>query len=420
MNALRSLGRHERGQAVVMLALMLAGLLLAVGLAVDAGALYSVRRTAQVAADAAAWAGAVVLYDGGTSDAARAAALVDAQRNGHATGGTTSVTVFAPASAGPFAGDLRTVEVVIERSVRTSFLGAGSLMSVRVRAVGAALPFRSAHAILALSRDAPEALRTDGLGSLRAQGGGVMVNSAHPQAAVINGQGDIVAPYTSVVGGVSEHGNGEFSPSATTGATPAADPYKTLPPPSTDGLPVFSDTRVTATQVLRPGVYEGGITVTANGVAKLEPGTYVLRGGGLTVQGNGQLQNNDDSDGTVFFVTHDLYPAAPGTCGAVLLAGNGAVELRAPTSGPYAGILFYQDRQCSNVLSIVGNGSLTSIAGTIYAPAAEVKLAGNGNASLALDAQIIGNTVRWSGNGDLRLTYAAGQVGRPILPTLVE
>ena len=57
-------------------------LLFAVGLAIDAGQLYSAKRTIQEAADSAAFAGAVVLYQGGTSGQAIQAAKDDATRNG--------------------------------------------------------------------------------------------------------------------------------------------------------------------------------------------------------------------------------------------------------------------------------------------------------------------------------------------------
>jgi len=56
MNALnRFFGRDEgeEGQAVVLFAIMMLALLFAVGLAIDAGQLYSAKRTEQEAADAA-------------------------------------------------------------------------------------------------------------------------------------------------------------------------------------------------------------------------------------------------------------------------------------------------------------------------------------------------------------------------------
>ena len=56
----------EAGQAVVLIAIVLLAMLMMVGLAIDAGQVYSARRAMQEAADAAAYAAAVTLYQGGT------------------------------------------------------------------------------------------------------------------------------------------------------------------------------------------------------------------------------------------------------------------------------------------------------------------------------------------------------------------
>src|SRR5207237_2500163 len=89
MNAFRRFfGRDdgESGQAVVLFAIMMLALLFAVGLAIDAGQLYSAKRAQQEAADAAAFAGAVVLYRQGTVAQAVAAARTDALTNGYSSG----------------------------------------------------------------------------------------------------------------------------------------------------------------------------------------------------------------------------------------------------------------------------------------------------------------------------------------------
>src|SRR5687768_8520067 len=84
--------RAEGGQAIVLIAIVMAGLTLGVGLAADTGELYVARRAAQTAADSAAWAGAVVLLGGGTQAAAAAAATADATRNGLTAGPGTTIT----------------------------------------------------------------------------------------------------------------------------------------------------------------------------------------------------------------------------------------------------------------------------------------------------------------------------------------
>src|SRR5262245_34882207 len=84
MNAMRRFVREEDdGQAVVLFAILMLALLFIVGLAIDAGQLYSNKRTEQEAADSAAFAGAVILYQGGSGAQARTAAFEDALKNGY-------------------------------------------------------------------------------------------------------------------------------------------------------------------------------------------------------------------------------------------------------------------------------------------------------------------------------------------------
>ena len=71
-----------------------------------------------------------------------------------------------------------------------------------------------------------------------------------------------------------------------------------------------------------------------------------------------------------------------GTYGSITVSGNGMVNLAAPTSGMYAGILIFQDRNDARALSSSVNATLT-LSGTIYAPAAQLAESGN--------AQIVGS-----------------------------
>ena len=90
----------ELGQAVVLIAIVLLGMLMMVGLAIDAGQLYSARRAMQEAADAAAYAAAVTLYQGGTQTQAFATAAVDSTTNGFTHNGSNIwITIQQPTTA---------------------------------------------------------------------------------------------------------------------------------------------------------------------------------------------------------------------------------------------------------------------------------------------------------------------------------
>src|SRR4051812_21040947 len=157
MNEIRRMARVEDGQALVLIAIVFMALLFSVGLAIDAGQLYSAKRTIQEAADSATFAGAVVLYQGGTSDQAKAAAYADATRNGFTDGvNRTDVKAKTPPTTGAFACDVNPdchqfVSVVIQRQVLTSLVPAEAAFNpVTARGVAGAQPTNSAWALMAV------------------------------------------------------------------------------------------------------------------------------------------------------------------------------------------------------------------------------------------------------------------------------
>ncbi|TAK65353.1 MAG: hypothetical protein EPO22_05015, partial [Dehalococcoidia bacterium] len=111
--------RAQRGQVLVMAALVAAIVLGMAGLAIDVGFAMRERGKAANAADAAAMAGADVLLNGGERDVAISTALAYAQKNGYSSGQTT---VHTPPTSGPHAGDDKYVEVSISSTRPTFFM----------------------------------------------------------------------------------------------------------------------------------------------------------------------------------------------------------------------------------------------------------------------------------------------------------
>jgi hypothetical protein len=86
--------------------------------------------------------------------------------------------------------------------------------------------------------------------------------------------------------------------------------------------------------------------------------------------------------------------------------GNATVNLSAPTSGPYSGILFFGDRSVSgNTYSF--NGTASSVmTGALYFPTEAVSY--NGNFSGANGCtQIVADTVSWSGNANFNVNCSS-------------
>ncbi len=408
----------ERGQAVVIIAMTMTAMLMVLGLAVDAGQLYVARRTAQEAADAGAYAGAVVLYQGGTTAQARAAAANDVGRNGFThggDGGLTTVVVNLPPASGPHTGNSTYVEVLITTQVRTALVPAQSQLNlVGVRGVAGAEPLNNGYAIMALDRgNTEDAMRIESNGSVDIDGAGILVNSTHTEAADNQDEDGsnvtIAAPYgTDVAGGVE----GGW-PNATTGAPQRPDPFAGYPKPSVGGLTVHTSLPGGNPMVLQPGIYEVPISAAGGTTIILSTGVYITKAG---INGSGNADLVSGAGGVFIFNTLMGYPATTGACASVRLTGNAATDLDPLTTGTYAGLLFYQDPACTADFVIAGNGTLAA-SGTIYLPTAEFVL--NGNNATLTGSQLVANTVNVQ-NGNISITFNAGTTAQPILPRLSE
>jgi Flp pilus assembly protein TadG len=440
MNALnRFFGRDdgEEGQAVVLFAIMMLALLFAVGLAIDAGQLYSAKRTEQEAADAAAFAGAVVLYQQGTGAQAIAAARTDAQTNGYISGGgctpstpgscydattQTTVTVNWPPQAGNYIGNNKHVEVEITRQVKTSLVPAEAAFNpVRARGVAGSEPLNNGYAIMALDRGATcSAFNTQSQGDLHLMGGGILVNSTCSTAAS-NDQGTagrftIQSPYPlDVNGNATGHWN-DIGITVNPGHNQVADPFAGFPKPSISGLPICNSLAAcqdgSGNQI--PGVYTVNFGGSGNTDMTMNPGVYIMKAG-MDTGGNRDIVGNN----VFIYNTYSTYPAAPGgspSCAQVNLQGNATSTLSAQTTGTYANLLVYQDPACATPMRIGGNGTFIGT-GSIYIPSAEFRF--EGNPSTLNGSQLIARTVNIQ-NGNISINYDPVTTAQPILPRLAE
>ncbi|MBU6423082.1 MAG: hypothetical protein KGQ88_03490, partial [Chloroflexi bacterium] len=267
-------------------------MLMSVGLAIDAGTLYVARRTAQEAADAGAYAGAVVLYEGGAYSDAKTAAATDATKNGYTQGGDggrQTVIVQEP-TASPF-NNTEYVEVDISVDVRTSLVPRSGLTQVSVHSIAGAVPLNNGYAIMALNRSSTaNALYVASGGTVNVEDAGILVNSTSASAA--NNSGGTVSITGSSTGTVVAGGASGTWPSLTTSATQQPDPFAGYPKPSTTGLTTYSTlpTPSSGAVTLQPGIYMVPITYAGTVTATLTSGTYILEAG-MNGSGNMDFQN---------------------------------------------------------------------------------------------------------------------------------
>ena len=224
----------------------------------------------------------------------------------------------------------------------------------------------------------------------------VEVDSSSPSALSLSGNASLSAARIQVVGGMQKSGNATINHPPVTGAgVYLADPLAGLVAP-TGGTPQSAVTLSgNSSLTINPGVFSQ-ISVSGNARLTLNPGVYVITGGGFTVTGNGSATGT----GVMIYNAGSNYSGGTGgNFGGVTLSGNGSIDLSAPTSGPYAGIVFFQSRDNSRVVSLSGN-SMVLHGGVIYAPAALLSVSGNAS----LSGSVIVNQLQLAGNASSTLT----------------
>ncbi len=364
--------RSQRGYALVMVALLFTALCGILGFGVDLGYLFLVRRHMQAAADAAAIGGVQELVNGSSGDSfgwssgncpagnagATAAARADAQQNGFQNGvGGVTVTVNCPPLSGPYTGSTQAVEVIIAQSQPTFFMRIFNLTPVTVKSRAVGHVGSASVCIYVLDPSATRSLSMSVHSSVSAFCG-VVVNSSSPTAIYADGTSCLSANSISVVGGIDPASGTCFTPNPVTGALSQGDPLATLTPPAVGSCTLQSGI-ISGTQTLNPGTFCGGIQVNVNATANLNPGTYILYGGGLSVGNNATVTGT----GVTFYNTGTGTGGAH-PYGSLSTSNNSTLTISAPTSGTYAGILFFQDPNNTQAATITKTTAI--LGGAIY------------------------------------------------------
>jgi hypothetical protein len=453
-----SKGKTQRGQALILIAIGIVGLVGMVALAIDGGNAYKVRRDAQNAADASALTAAVIMVQTnlGAWSTAQTQALNLATVNGFTNDGITTVTVENPpgvdcdGASGPYVGDDEYVQVLIRTQIDTFFAQVVGVETLNIctDAVARAkpgdygAPFKGAG-IVSLKPDGDDAVFFCGNANIQVKKSGLFVNSNGSCAFGMNG--NITASVDTsfdVVGNSCKVGNVSTNGPFTDG-TPVPYPPTNIdiPEPSItctgEGqkignilYPGVWNTRMDAGSdvIISPGNYclkagadfNGNVDAVANDVnIKLEGGEFRTNGnssftcnnvvffsdGGSGFHFNGNGDNNCTE--TVFYIK----------TGDVTWNGNVANQFTAPTSGVYENLLIYMPYENTSQLTINGNSG-NHLKGTIMAIHAPIVINGNSGTE-TIDSQIIGYTVRACGNGTLKIDYDAGEnVELPQPPTI--
>lgn len=420
----------EQGQAIILIALVIVGLIAITGLVVDGGMAYANRRQAQNAADSAVLAASLAKLRG---DNYIFAALQQAQQNGFDNDGERSIVeVHNPPISGPYAANSQYIQVILTANQKTYF---GSVIGIRhitntVEAVARAKPpawdeIMNGYGVISLApgSDCQKniAFWAHGEGTLEMQGGGIWVNSNHPTCAFFqNGNGSVVIDDSSpfiIAGGASiqkpelikrrvnvmgymvktEEGSVPFQPIV--GAVPVPYPPPFVLPKPTCGTKIAKVKEDKKT--MSPGNWDGDFP--PKGVTTLDSGVYCINGdvrvnGGETLEGAGVLLLVDK--------------------GSVHFNGGATIDLGAPGGGPFQGLLLYLPIENDSIVVLNGNAQ-SRFRGTILAPASLIRITGN-DSSYGFHSQIIGFYIELTGDSKVLVKYLDHQNYDAVISPSVE
>jgi Flp pilus assembly protein TadG len=248
--------------------------------------------------------------------------------------------------------------------------------------------------VLSLNPSASGAATAQGSTTVKLNGCSLYDNSSNDTALTVGGSATVQADFVGVVGGVASTSGITATNGIRTRISPVKDPYADVPAPTYSGCDEHNYTAKN-TVTINPGVYCGGIGVNANAVLTLNPGMYIIDGGGLTINGGATVNG---SGVTLFFTSSSGRDWA-----SVTINGNANVNLTPMTYGPTRGIVVFADRNTPQGTTFKFNGGSNQyFAGAVYVPSGAIQMSGGADSSTTC-TQVIGDTVTFTGNSNLAI-----------------
>jgi hypothetical protein len=439
----------------------------ALGFAVDVSQIYGQRQLAQTAADAAAQAGILSIFNGtnsspanpfavGASPSAFTCTTADmripclyARNNGFGgtSGDTVTVSFPATVSGVTLASDtVPSVRVMVQRTWPTTFMKfvGRTSSTASAFAVAAIVDTGSKPPLLITHPTASNSVSLPGTSAVTICGGpnrSIQVNSSS-LTAVGTGTFNLSKAGPNDPGNCTTGTGGDFGafggPAArpsdvmlgSTGrylqpASPVLDPYASIPAPA---VPAVAPPKTSLANgvsgcplnprkgcnLYSPGLYTSGISVK-NETAVFKPGVYYMQGGGFGNAANGDIVMatgfpNDPATGSGMMIYNT------GT-GILSLTADSVASLNgADNTSTYQGLLFFQDRTAAAQTHLLGGGGAITLTGTIYLHNTVATMAADashyqtlsmgGNSSILINGLIVVNALTMSGTPDVKFNLA--------------
>ncbi len=417
---IKGLRSDARGSIVVVTALIFPVLLAFLGLALDFGRVYDLKRQQQTAVDAAVIGTVTHLWRGASNSEAIASGQNDAALNNFDADDPDRVIDVSLTI-----DNARVIGVITEDEVPTFFMRIlnWNELSIQSRAVAGLVRYASGclHALNPSSRGA---LTVSGSAVIDS-GCEVMVNSDHTRAITVNGGGCLSAGYIGVSGDYVSNGSANcIDPPPVTEVAPAFDSlsYIQAMEPTPAAVPDYVDVKISGSDgivTLSPGTYSGSVTqeqatdpITGDllydlstgdpimvvsgrnaairitgGEVRFEPGLYILDSGMRisadsvvrVVDQSGFVQTEPGTAGVTFYNTNTVSPGTSDYWDHFFIGGNADVKLYAPPDGLYEGLLFWEDSSAPDKQPghVFAGTADTELVGTIYTPGSDVRWSGD-------------------------------------------
>lgn len=388
MGKLKKLVRDEDGNVLVVCASCIPLLIGAAGFAIDTIHLSLAKRELQRAADSGALAAAfAVTQDTDPKEAVK----YDLEVNSRVKIAATPTVEQAPAGT-EWAGDQGAVRVRMSTTRATPFFGFFIEDTQTLNADATARAFGSGtFCVQSLYDGTSPGIVVTGNADLDLSCG-MSTNSRGSPAVTAGGSSTVRASPIMAMGGIppssSFVGGTDLQPYSAKQKDPLA--HVPDPPPSycSNSLGAMA-VQPNSTQTFSPGCYS---SIDLKGTATLNPGIYYVDGGDVSFG----AQTNVTGHGVTIVMT-----GPNGNAGDIKLNGGASLDLKAPATGPYKGVVLYRDRRAPVIDVKFNGGGNLSLQGALYLPTTDLDMLGNFNLT-AECLQIVGRILTFKGTADLR------------------
>ena len=387
---IRRLISDRTGNILMLAAASMPILIGAAGLATDTVQWTLWKRQVQRQADSAALAGAYAVAQGfSASDSATA----DINRMA-LVGLSQSPLIENAPTVGNFAGNAKAVRVVLQTRGELPF---SKLLGVKtptlIGEATAAVVSEGEYCVVSLENTTATGITLQGSASV-GLGCGIITNSRASNAVYSGGSSNVAATPVAAVGGLQASANYVSPTTLMPYSIPQSDPFATLPVPSPTSCAGKVNVNPNSSRTISPGCYAG---FDIKGTASLEPGIYYVDGSSFSVGSQAVL----NGAGVTIILTSSSATTNPSSIATVDINGGATLNLSAPDSGTYAGMLFYQDRRAldSGANKINGNAS-SAFQGAFYFPSQAVEFSGTSGMSTDC-VKLVSRRVTFIGNSSI-------------------